>query len=380
MSDSYKYFTATRRLYKCAGFHLFGDKADTMKEKIPRFICAFDFVMTIPLLVIGTLLSEDLIGFTESLVITINVFNSSTKFFAILINTEKVQDTFRSLRQLIEEQLKHSESKRSILLKNKNRVDWLLKVFLSNFIVCVSAAVLNTIAENIRYPEHTRLPLKMWLPITPGTRFYLIFGFILQIFQCSVGILSFTFSYMTFIGLIVHVSSQISILIEELDNLGDKSSAEQQIVLGTWVQNHRTVIRLVKSINEIFGRVLFLEIVLSSVQSCLVVFNCSQRPLSDPKQLFFMPFLICTTIMPFTICWCGELLVTKSEQLFEAVYNCGWYKMQPKIRKDILLILLNSTSPLTLNSDETFFLNLATFLATIQTAYSYLTMLTSVDN
>uniref|UniRef100_T1H891 Odorant receptor n=1 Tax=Rhodnius prolixus TaxID=13249 RepID=T1H891_RHOPR len=373
-----EYFESTEKLYMWSGFQLFQSSGHILRNKIRRQLLIFIIISCDSLLLAGAVFSEDLMDMTESLLICIIIFNAGNKFINILIKELEMVKTFVQLRKLVEDQLKVNW-KKEILVNSKARVDWLQKMFLWNFGICVIAAILNTIVDNIRHPENLRFPLKMWFPLAPNSGLNLTIGTIYQTICSCAGIIIFTFGYMTFTGLIIHISSQIIILSKDMRNISAKANVKQKEMLKNFIRHHQIILRLVKSTNNVLGNVLFLEIILSSMQTCLVAFNCFQRPLNDPKQAFFVPFLLCTTILPASICWCGQLLMTKSDDLINAIYDCEWYAMPPKIRRDILMIQIQASNSMTLNARNTFVMAMPTFLKTLQTAYSYLTMLTATD-
>ncbi|KAK9506405.1 hypothetical protein O3M35_008356 [Rhynocoris fuscipes] len=59
--------------------------------------------------------------------------------------------------------------------------------------------------------------------------------------------------------------------------------------------------------------------------------------------------MACCMAPPLVACCCGQEIITQMERLHEASYMSNWYQENPKVRKDLLTMMIRTTKPSTVN-------------------------------
>ncbi|KAK1137423.1 hypothetical protein K0M31_001933, partial [Melipona bicolor] len=73
------------------------------------------------------------------------------------------------------------------------------------------------------------------------------------------------------------------------------------------------------------------------------------------------PYYIAINCEAFILCYTGEYLTSKSENITKSVYNFLWYELKPQNARIILLIILRSQRQLELTAGKFMRLSLEAF-------------------
>nr|AND95945.1 olfactory receptor 12 [Helicoverpa armigera] len=137
---------------------------------------------------------------------------------------------------------------------------------------------------------------------------------------------------------------------------------------------HQDLISSANMLETVYTRSTLFNFVSSSVLICLTGFNV--MAISDVAFVAtFLSFLFMSLLQIFFLCFFGDLLMTSSTEISEAVYNCRWYLADTSLGKDLLLVQTRAQTPCKLTASDFSEVNLKAFMKILSTAWSYFALL-----
>ncbi|XP_014485152.1 PREDICTED: odorant receptor 43a-like [Dinoponera quadriceps] len=188
-----------------------------------------------------------------------------------------------------------------------------------------------------------------------------------------------------FLGLLVlHVCGQLENLHSRLTQM--EKYPNFIAVLKYNVQDHIRLIRgsyhcrSVQIIDDTFDLVLLGMIVCFGIMFCLqgfLIVNVAKQEgqFSFMQLIWFAAAILYTLLHMCLYCGVGEILVTQSERIHRATYEYAWYTVEPKIAKNLLLIMLRSDNSLHITAGKTFPMTMATLCNLLKTSAGYISVL-----
>ncbi|XP_022904516.1 odorant receptor 85c-like [Onthophagus taurus] len=178
-------------------------------------------------------------------------------------------------------------------------------------------------------------------------------------------------------GLLRHVELQFKKLFSYIMLISTVKTSKLSETVKFCVEYHHEIIKFVENINLSFGSQLVVHVTLTSLVISILGFEILMEDDLFESVRYGM-HLSGWLLLLFTICHFGQNLMDESTSLAIAAYNTPWYNSPVSIQKDILLILIRSQKPLTLNAMNLGDLSRATFLKVLSSAYSYFTLFLNV--
>ncbi|KZC04282.1 Odorant receptor Or2 [Dufourea novaeangliae] len=180
----------------------------------------------------------------------------------------------------------------------------------------------------------------------------------LMVACCYVGVDSF------FGLLVLHISAQLENLQTRLANI--KTSTHFDRVLKDTVMDHTRLIRAVDVIENTYMLLLLILLTNFGIFSCLSIFEIvtvinGKDNYSKSILYLQLPSYINTFLQTCLYCIAGQLLVTQSEGVYEAAYDCEWLNLKPKDAKNLILIMARSKKPLYVTAGKLFPMTMLTF-------------------
>ncbi|XP_039308666.1 odorant receptor 4-like [Solenopsis invicta] len=213
--------------------------------------------------------------------------------------------------------------------------------------------------------------------------------FIAQIFAGLYTVLA-NYTIDSFVSILVlHVCSQLINLRMTLNNLVNElanksiSSSKFREGLTAIVERHEHLIRNAKTIDSCYSSVLFLNVLLATLQMCFITFQIFTIITDNIKipliRMFLLSFYI-TVMMThlFIYCYSADKLIAESTKMAYGVFECRWYDLRPKDAKDLMFIVFRSTIPLKLTAGKFGTFSMEMFAAAIKTAMGYLSALLTI--
>nr|XP_031841650.1 odorant receptor 4-like [Nomia melanderi] len=196
----------------------------------------------------------------------------------------------------------------------------------------------------------------------------------------------------TFIAtLVMHACGQFKNLCRKLERLMDETSkkrksSEIQQELAWIIKRHEHLNWIGNKIGEYFSILLFLQMLLSTVEICFQGFSFFNVILKDENGLltfqmfFFVLYVSFVIVHMFVYCYVGDLLLVQSSSLGMSAYKSRWYNVAPSDARCLLFIMLRSTRPLCLTAGKFGIFSMEMFSSILRTAMGYLSVLLTVSS
>ncbi|XP_033194907.1 odorant receptor 85b-like [Bombus vancouverensis nearcticus] len=180
--------------------------------------------------------------------------------------------------------------------------------------------------------------------------------------------------------LILHVGSQIDLLCYKLTEISHNYEKEklQKYIIDDIVGRHQRIIQFSKNIEKIFTYISLCQFVSNMLVICFISFILVVSSHLDQATVIIMkcfPYYIAVNCEAFILCYTGEYLTSKSEDITKSVYNFLWYELKPQNARVILLMILRSQGKLTLTAGKFLCLSLEAFANMLKASASYVSVL-----
>nr|QNL14953.1 olfactory receptor 9 [Aulacocentrum confusum] len=231
----------------------------------------------------------------------------------------------------------------------------------------------------------------------PGRRFPLqavylydtssIYGYYLTIFSQFLGSLLGSFCYtgidVIFGMLVLHTCGQLENLSANIHAMiNDIKTDIFQNILNTHIQTHYRLIRNVEMIESMFSLILLGLIgsfaVIFSIVGFQIVEEFGNTDVTIPQFIFHLNCLIAFLFFMFIYAWVGEYLVSQSDLVHMAIYNCNWINLTPKKSSQLIILLVRSQHSLQLTAGKLVPLTMSTYVSLLKSCGGYISFLLAV--
>ncbi|XP_073991068.1 uncharacterized protein isoform X2 [Rhodnius prolixus] len=304
---------------------------------------------------------------------TIIYVHINAKAIKILYCETEIRKLFESLEQLRTELLEDIDNQHHII----DAESFLFKLNTGYALLMMSFPAvslgINIFTDYITQSERPHLIFQVWIPWSMK-EFWPYLGGMLFTTVLSISSCIFYTSYIIFLFTITfELSGFIKVLQAKLENNG--------IIDSNTYRHHLAVMQLIQTCNDIYSGQLYFETLVSSLQPCgfgYTLIKAARR--QDPVvfDLLYKSFLAVSA--PFIICSCGQEISNQMEMLHNSSYMGPWYQISPKFRKDLLIMKILNTKPITLSYRRLVTFNNACFATVAQGIYSYLAMINNLED
>nr|XP_031834622.1 odorant receptor 13a-like isoform X5 [Nomia melanderi]XP_031834623.1 odorant receptor 13a-like isoform X5 [Nomia melanderi] len=182
-------------------------------------------------------------------------------------------------------------------------------------------------------------------------------------------------------SLVLHVGGQIDVLCQEILSVPNYIKEKRLPILKSLIVKHQKIIFLSESIKHLFLYISLAQFLTSIILICFLGFMIvtsirTDRGLSLMAKYF--PSYVTAISEAFVICYTGEYLSSKSEDIHRAMTDMDWYKLDQSDIHLIHLILLRTEKLLTLTAGKFVTLSVETFANIIKASASYVSLLLAV--
>ncbi|CAK1589774.1 unnamed protein product [Parnassius mnemosyne] len=180
-----------------------------------------------------------------------------------------------------------------------------------------------------------------------------------------------------------YIRIQFRLLRHELVQLIADRQPNQNVYLRNGliklIKWHQSLIKAVNTLEIIYSRSTLFNFVLSSVIICLTGFNVTAIN-NVAFAVTFLTFLSMSLLQIFFLCLFGDMIMSSSQEVSDAVYNSLWYAADWRVGKDLLLVQIRAQKPCKLTAFGFADVNLRAFTRIISTAWSYFALLKTMYN
>ncbi|XP_049888055.1 odorant receptor 4-like [Pectinophora gossypiella] len=139
------------------------------------------------------------------------------------------------------------------------------------------------------------------------------------------------------------------------------------------IKIHQRLISYKDDLEEVFSMVNLINVLLSSINICCVVFNIVLlEPWMDMSNKLFLGAALTQVGI---LCWYADDIYKASIGVAAAVYECRWYRSNIRCRRLLLLLLQRSQKPLYFTALKFRNITMNTYTSILTTSYSYFTLL-----
>ncbi|KAK9505759.1 hypothetical protein O3M35_009743 [Rhynocoris fuscipes] len=194
-----------------------------------------------------------------------------------------------------------------------------------------------------------------------------------------VNVMAFTccMALVMFAGVELSFTFQTSACLKILQNYFENRGPADQVVY----QYHDTLIQIINDYNYIFSETMFVETLFAPLMPCGYSMTLI-RSLRKKRFNQLAPGIVKVfgCMFPFIITLsCGQEVNTQVERLHESSYTSNWYEETPKVRRDLLTLMIRTTKPTTVNYRLFIKFNRECLASVLQGLYSFLMLVINFD-
>ncbi|XP_037917387.1 odorant receptor 94a-like [Hermetia illucens] len=203
---------------------------------------------------------------------------------------------------------------------------------------------------------------------------------LLLLFEYSA---AFTFITLDIVGdiflasVLLIIGGQLESLGYRLKNLPSKDTKMWQIKFKECVQDYNCIFKINTEFQRIFSGIIFIQALLSCLLICLSAFALGLANDIGTFILFFS-FIFGMLYEVFLMCYAGDYLTEKSEELLFNLYSSSWPDIPRDCRKMMLIFCVKLNNPIIVKFGIIQDLHLRTFTKIIDAAYKLYALLQQV--
>ncbi|KAI8429745.1 hypothetical protein MSG28_000298 [Choristoneura fumiferana] len=194
-----------------------------------------------------------------------------------------------------------------------------------------------------------------WYPFDKYQPINHIFVYIFEIFAGQTCVWIMLCTDLLFSGLASHIALLLRLLHSRLETLAETEKTNEeyyQEIIGN-IKLHQRLIRYCNDLEEAFTIVNLVNVVLSSVNICCVVFVIV---LLEPfVAVSNKLFLGAALIQIGMLCWYADDIFHSNAEVALAVYKSGWYRTDPRCRRALIFLIRRSVQHLILTRSYSYF-------------------------
>ncbi|XP_074114443.1 odorant receptor 46a-like isoform X2 [Cotesia typhae] len=286
----------------------------------------------------------------DNLALLLVVILCRQKMACVISNREAVKSIIDSLGK---PPFKPRDLQEELIIQKFNR--FVKKIFIFYPTTFIGALlVYSGSRSNVVDPPYI-LPYKGWFPYnyTSPTIYWITALFQLYAVYIATAI-DLVFDLLL-AGILCYLRSQVGILQHRFQVMVQKleiSPNREQSLVAEWVQQHVTIVNLVKYLNKIFSSVIFVQYTSSSLILC------------------YFGFLAGMYLQIFLQCFCAHMLTSEFLSVSRGICTTNWFNLSNDTKKSIVIIMYKCDKPVLITSGFFFVLSLDSFTKVSKLAYS----------
>ncbi|XP_013195433.2 odorant receptor 4 isoform X1 [Amyelois transitella] len=214
-----------------------------------------------------------------------------------------------------------------------------------------------------------------WYPFDKHKPFAHFAVYLFEIFAGQTCVWIMVGTDLLFSGMASHIGMLLKLLQRRLEIVATTAKTDEdnyQEILEN-IKLHQRLIRYCNDLEVAFSLSNLVNIVLSSVNICCVVFVIVllEPFLAVSNKLFLGSALIQVGM----ICWYADIIYYANADVAVAAYNSGWYRTNPRCRRALLFLIKRSQKPIAFTAMGFTDINLVTYSSILTRSYSYFALL-----
>nr|UVB79111.1 odorant receptor 12 [Heortia vitessoides] len=219
-----------------------------------------------------------------------------------------------------------------------------------------------------------------WYPFDKHKSFAHFAVYIFEIFAGQTCVWIMVSTDLLFSGMASHIGLLLRLLHRRLESLATEEQPEEQFYseITANIKLHQRLIRYCSDLEVAFSLSNLVNIVLSSVNICCVVFVIVllEPILAVSNKLFLGSALIQIGML----CWYADDIFHANADVTRAAYNSGWYRTSPRCRRALTFLIQRAQKPIAFTAMGFTDISLVTYSAILTRSYSYFALLYTMYN
>ncbi|KAL6441733.1 hypothetical protein ACFW04_003673 [Cataglyphis niger] len=145
------------------------------------------------------------------------------------------------------------------------------------------------------------------------------------------------------------------------------------------VRRHAEAIQFAIAIESLYRLPFFIDMTVYGSLLSIVGFQLMTHKENITRLLPYASYLDALMVNMFFENWQGQKIIDCNEKVHESAYKLQWYRMPVMSQKLLIMIMIRSKKPLTITAGKFLVLSYVSFNAIMRTAFSYFTLLRSVQ-
>ncbi|CAH0405882.1 unnamed protein product [Chilo suppressalis] len=219
-----------------------------------------------------------------------------------------------------------------------------------------------------------------WYPFDKHMPYAHFAVYIFEMFAGQVSVFIMVSTDLLFSSMASHISLLLRLLHRRLEALAttNKTEHEQFDEISANIKLHQRLIRYCNDLESAFSLSNLVNVVLSSINICCVVFVIVLlEPFLNVSNKLFLGSVLIQIGM---LCWYADDIFQANLKVSAAAYNSGWYHTSPRCRRAILFVIQRAQKPIAFTAMGFTNITLVTYSAILTRSYSYFALLYTMYN
>ncbi|XP_071639477.1 odorant receptor 46a-like isoform X1 [Temnothorax longispinosus] len=267
------------------------------------------------------------------------------------------------------------------------KFDRFIRTFTITYALIMTSSITGITMGSILKVMHGHFPNRVWIPWDSNIPVVFWFISIHQIITTLFAAFTDVGMDTLILGLFLQTCAQLEIFENRLHKLiinktvrdqGRKPSMsnKDEVEISEIVRHHLIIYKYAKTVNIIYNQVIFFQFFESIVVLCTCIYYLTMYI----NELFalanFLGYTIVMFVQIFVYCWSANEVILKSTSVGDAIYCTNWPLIPVNEQKDLLLIMMRTTIPITFTSSFLVTLSLESYGNILKASYSAFNVLT----
>lgn len=123
------------------------------------------------------------------------------------------------------------------------------------------------------------------------------------------------------------------------------------------VQHHQNLVTFSEMMEDFFNFFILMKSLQTTFQMCNIYFTIIKTNATLFQYFNLGSYIILSSLDLYQMCYFGEALKQQSSRIGSALFRCPWHLCGGRFRRDMLIILSNTTKPLVMTGGKFFVLD-----------------------
>nr|AII01099.1 odorant receptor [Dendrolimus kikuchii] len=218
----------------------------------------------------------------------------------------------------------------------------------------------------------------VWVSWYPFDKYSTIGHFVVYVFEIFIGMITVWIMVSTdllFSGMASHIGLLLMLLKKRLESFASDEQTQDEYYheIKECIKLHQRLIRFCNDLEEAFTQSNFVNIILSSVNICCVVFVIV---LLEPViAMSNKMYLVANLIQIGLICYYADDILHANADIAQAAYSNSWYRTDTRCRRALLFLIQRAQKPIEFTAMNFTNISLVTYTAILTKSYSYFALI-----